>query len=156
MKQLLVSARLLLIVLFFGPTVGAQPAPQKAAVTMNHLAWHVSNLRVSTDFYIKIIGLDTIPEPFHDGKHTWFSLGNGAHLHLIKAEGDPIVPGKNTHLCFSVKDVNAFIPVLRQNQVKWEDWAGTPLAITTRVDGVHQVYLKDPDGYWLEINDATH
>jgi lactoylglutathione lyase len=26
--------------------------------------------------------------------------------------------------------------------------------ITTRVDGVKQIYFKDPDGYWIEINDA--
>jgi len=28
------------------------------------------------------------------------------------------------------------------------------MKVTNRVDGVHQIYLKDPDGYWLEINDA--
>jgi lactoylglutathione lyase len=26
--------------------------------------------------------------------------------------------------------------------------------MTNRVDGVHQVFLKDPDGYWIEVNDA--
>jgi lactoylglutathione lyase len=25
---------------------------------------------------------------------------------------------------------------------------------TTRVDGVQQIWLQDPDGYWVEINDA--
>jgi lactoylglutathione lyase len=156
MKRLLSPALLILIVICSDQSIHAQGPAQKPAVVMNHLAWHVTNLQASTDFYTKIIGLDTIPEPFHDGKHTWLNLGNGSHLHLIQAPGVPLIPGKNTHLCFSVKDVNAFIPLLRQNQIAWEDWAGTALAITTRVDGVHQVYLKDPDGYWLEINDATH
>lgn len=152
MKKLLLPVCLLLAASF----ANAQTSNQRSAIVMNHLAWHVTDLQVSTDFYTKIIGLDTIPEPFHDGKHTWLSLGNGSHLHLIKADGNPVIPGKNTHLCLSVKDVNAFVVVLKQNKVDWEDWAGTPGAITTRVDGVHQVYLKDPDGYWLEINDATH
>ena len=156
MRRLLIPVFHIFLIILLSLTVSAQSQQQKAAIVMNHLAWHVTNLQMSTDFYTKIIGLDTIPEPFHDGKHTWLSLGNGSHLHLIQAPGDPLIPGKNTHLCLSVKDVNTFIPVLQKNQIKWEDWAGTPLAITTRVDGVHQVYLKDPNGYWLEINDATH
>ena len=155
MKRLLLSALLPVTIILFSQTIKAQ-SPQKPAVVMNHLAWHVTNLAVSTGFYTKIVGLDTIPEPFHDGKHTWLSLGNGSHLHLIQAPGVPLIPGKNTHLCLSVRDVNVFIRVLKQNNIDWEDWPGTPLAITTRVDGVHQIYLKDPDGYWLEINDATH
>ena len=156
MKRFLLAVGLLLFLGAIQNKTMAQSSTQKASIVMNHLAWHVTRLQVSTDFYTKIIGLDTIPEPFHDGKHTWLSLGNGSHLHLIEAAGQPLIPGKNTHLCLSVKDVNAFIPVLKKNNINWEDWAGTPLAITTRVDGVHQVYLKDPDGYWLEINDATH
>jgi lactoylglutathione lyase len=31
---------------------------------------------------------------------------------------------------------------------------GEKMAITNRVDGVKQIYFKDPDGYWIEINDA--
>jgi lactoylglutathione lyase len=23
----------------------------------------------------------------------------------------------------------------------------------SRIDGVHQIWLQDPDGYWIEIND---
>jgi lactoylglutathione lyase len=156
MKQLLAAAGLLIFFQVLSIQGRAQSSGTKPAVVVNHLAWHVTNLQASTQFYLKIVGLDTIPEPFHDGKHTWFSMGNGSHLHLIEAPGTPLIPGKSTHLCFSVKDVNAFVAVLKANKVSWEDWPGTPFAITTRVDGVHQVYLKDPDGYWLEINDATH
>ncbi|CAN5672721.1 hypothetical protein BH10BAC3_BH10BAC3_13140 [soil metagenome] len=156
MIRLPATALIFLIGVSFTQPIKAQPQQQKPPVVMNHLAWHVTNLQASTSFYTKIIGLDTIPEPFHDGKHTWLSLGNDGHLHLIQAPGVPLIPGKNTHLCFSMKDVNAFISLLKDNNISWEDWAGTKLAITTRVDGVHQIYLKDPDGYWLEINDATH
>ena len=154
MKLLLVFIVALLA--FNSSTVTAQAGKQKVAIKMNHLAFHVTNLAASSEFYTGIIGLDTIPEPFHDGKHTWLSLGNGSHLHLIQAAGAPTIPGKNTHLCLSVEDVNSFVAILKERKIAWEDWAGTASAITTRVDGVHQVYLKDPDGYWLEINDATH
>jgi len=153
MKRLLFAS--LILTIFTNNHLFAQAGKPKPIV-MNHLAFHVTNLAASTAFYTGIIGLDTIPEPFHDGKHTWLSLGNGSHLHLIQAAGNPTIPGKNTHLCLSLPDVNAFIEVMKKNNINWEDWAGTASAVTTRVDGVHQVYLKDPDGYWLEINDATH
>ena len=38
----------------------------------------------------------------------------------------------------------------------YEDVIGNKNAITTRVDGVHQIWLQDPDGYWLEINDDQY
>jgi catechol 2,3-dioxygenase-like lactoylglutathione lyase family enzyme len=52
-----------------------------------------------------------------------------------------------------VPDVNAFVKVLQNKKIAFEDWPGKPSAITTRTDGIHQVYLQDPDGYWIEIND---
>ncbi|MEO6220880.1 MAG: VOC family protein, partial [Ginsengibacter sp.] len=51
---------------------------------INHIAVYVLNLEKSTSFYHDIVGLEIIPEPFHDGRHTWFSIGNNASLHLIK------------------------------------------------------------------------
>lgn len=50
---------------FFVPNLIAQ---QKAL--LNHIAVYVVDLKVSTAFYKDVIGLDTIPEPFHDGRHT--------------------------------------------------------------------------------------
>ncbi len=129
-----------------------QPIPQKAR--LNHIALYVTDLRASTAFYQDIVGLDTIPEPFHDGRHTWFSVGPKSHLHLIQGAKISTEHEKNTHLCFSVPSVEAFIPVLKLNKIAYENWAGEKNAVTNRVDGVKQIYFRDPDGYWLEINDA--
>jgi lactoylglutathione lyase len=127
-------------------------AQQKAS--LNHIALYVTNLEKSTEFYRDIVGLDTIPEPFHDGLHTWFGVGPKSHLHLIQAGTQRFEHNKNTHLCFTVQDVPAFARMLEARGIAYEDWPGARGKITTRVDGVHQVYLRDPDGYWLEINDA--
>jgi lactoylglutathione lyase len=121
---------------------------------MNHLAFSVHNLERSTRFYQEVIGLDTIPEPFHDGRHTWFSVGNGAHLHLIQNSGTIVVPPKDTHLCFSVASVEAVMEQLKKAGIPFEDWPGKKGAVTLRVDKVKQIYFQDPDGYWIEINDA--
>ena len=121
---------------------------------LNHIAVYVVDLKTSTAFYKDIVGLDTIPEPFHDGRHTWFSVGVKSHLHIISGATAKTAHDKNSHLCFSVPSVPEFIKVLEKNKIEYENWAGQKMAVTNRVDGVKQIYFKDPDGYWIEINDA--
>lgn len=121
---------------------------------LNHIAVYVVDLKISTAFYRDIVGLDTIPEPFHDGRHTWFSIGVKSHLHVISGATSKTNHDKNAHLCFSVASVAEFIKVLSKYKIEYESWAGEKMAVTNRVDGVKQIYFKDPDGYWIEINDA--
>jgi lactoylglutathione lyase len=130
------------------PSASAQKKPR-----INHIALSVAQLERSRVFYQEVIGLDTIPEPFHDGRHVWFSVSEGAHLHLIQNPPPIEVPSKNTHLCFSVPDMKTFVAALQKRNIRFEDWPGKVSAITTRTDGIHQIYLQDPDGYWIEIND---
>lgn len=129
-----------------------QSHAQSKKATLNHIALSVKNLVKSTTFYSKIIQLDTIPEPFHDGKHTWFSIAAHSHLHLIEYSDNIIVPAKGTHLCFSVPSIEEVIQRLDKNNIPYSNWQGENKAVTTRVDGVKQIYLQDPDGYWIEIN----
>ena len=142
-----------LLFFLFSFTIAFSQTNQPKA-RLNHIAIYVKDLKVSTDFYQKIIGLDTIPEPFHDGRHTWFSVGPQSHLHIISGATQKTEHDKNTHLWFSVSTVMEFIEVLKKNNVPFENWAGEKNTYTKRVDGVLQVYFKDPDGYWVEINDA--
>lgn len=127
---------------------------QSNKASLNHIAVYVVDLKISTAFYKDIVGLDTIPEPFHDGRHTWFSIGVKSHLHVISGATTKTAHDKNAHLCFSVASVPDFVKVLVKNKVEYENWAGEKMAITNRIDGVKQIYFKDPDGYWIEINDA--
>ena len=133
------------------PAVAQQRQTQ---VRLNHIALYVQDLKASRNFYETIIGLDTIPEPFHDGKHTWFEVGPKSHLHLIEGAKSKINFDKNSHLCFSVPSVDQFVEVLKKHKVEFEEWIGSKGTITRRIDGVKQIYFKDPDGYWIEINDA--
>ena len=128
---------------------------QQKKPTFNHLARYVQNLSISATFYEHVIGLDSIPEPFHDGKHKWFSVGAG-HLHLIEGASEPTLHHKQSHLCLSVPLVEVFVQRLTVAKVAYEDLNGQTNSITTRVDGVKQIYFKDPDGYWIEINDAKN
>ncbi len=120
---------------------------------LNHMALYVIDLKTSTDFYRLIIGLDTIPNPFNDGKHTWFRIDTHGHLHLIQGAIEKLNHDKNTHLCFSVLSMEAVTKQLEQARIPFENWGGEKQKHTVRVDGVKQIYLQDPDGYWIEIND---
>ncbi|KIC91258.1 hypothetical protein HY58_09690 [Flavihumibacter sp. ZG627] len=152
MKYFIIPIALIFTALIMSTDSNAQPAKAKARI--NHMALSVTDLKVSAPFYDDVIGLDTIPEPFHDGLHTWFSIGDKAHLHLIQGRkpNDP-VPTKNTHLCFSSGDLDALISTLKKHNISFEDWAGTKGKVNIRVDGIRQIWFQDPDGYWIEAND---
>lgn len=125
------------------------------AVALNHIGVYVTNLQVSTAFYENILSLQQIPEPFHDGKHTWFTIGRAGHLHLIQGEPKQYERDRNDHLCFSVKSIEGFIANLDKHKIEWTNWPGTKKEPTVRPDGVKQIYFKDPDGHLIEINNDT-
>ena len=74
-------------------------------------------------------------------------------MHIIKGADKPKEYYKNQHTCFSVSDFNGFVEKLAKANIQYENVSGKLNSVTTRIDGVHQIWLRDPDGYWLEIND---
>jgi lactoylglutathione lyase len=127
---------------------------KKSKAIINHTAIYVVDLKKAGDFYENIIGLDTVPEPFHDNAHIWLRTSPISTMHIILGAEKFKDYYKNQHTCFSVSEFDSFIAKLRKANMSFEDVAGNRNAITTRIDGVHQIWLQDPDGYWLEINDA--
>jgi lactoylglutathione lyase len=145
---------IILITLLVANGLIAQNNSPKSGARLNHIALYVQDLQRATQFYSNVVGLDTIPEPFHDGRHTWYLIGPKSHLHIISGVVTAVPKEKNTHLCFTVASVEDFILRLTQSHVPYESWTGEKMAYTKRVDGVKQIYFQDPDGYWIEINDA--
>jgi len=147
MKKILVACVAAFIMIAMPKLMLAQQKP-----VLNHIAVYVKDLKTSTAFYSDVIGIDTIPEPFHDGKHTWYGVSENSHLHLIQGAKEITKHDKNIHLCFSVPSIEDVIARLNKNSVPYESWTGEKMAVTTRVDGIRQLYFTDPDGYWIEIN----
>lgn len=145
---------ILLFLLFMSTSDRAYAQAGKTAPRINHVAIFVKNLKTTKAFYENVIGLDTIPEPFRDGKHVWYNLGAGVSMHVIQGATEKKEYYKNQHTCLSVTSVENFTAILKKNNIGWEDGKGNKNAITNRVDGVKQIWLQDPDGYWIEINDA--
>ena len=96
----------LIALLSIGISVSAQKANSK--VHINHTAIYVMNIPVAGNFYTNIIGLDTITEPFHDGKHIWYKTGEHTMLHVIQGAEQKKEYYKNQHTCFTVPDFTAF------------------------------------------------
>lgn len=142
-----------IVVLVMAFTSTKSFAQQKMNPHINHVAVYVVDLQKSGDFYMNVLGLDSIPEPFHDGRHIWLRIGPGASMHIIQGAEAKKEYYKNNHICFSVSSVDDFTALLRKRSIPYEDVAGRQMSVTTRVDGVKQIWLRDPDGYWLEIND---
>jgi lactoylglutathione lyase len=122
--------------------------------TFNHMALCAKDLRKTAAFYKTVLQLQVIPNPFHDTTHVWFKIGNGLALHVI--HGDCPLTDHNIaiHLCFAVPSLAAFMKHLDDLQVTYGDWGGNPKKVQTRADGVKQIYFQDPDGFWIEVNDA--
>lgn len=154
MKKFILSGSLLLLAL---TSISIHMNGQtKKYPSLNHMALYVVDLKISTEFYRDIIGLEQMEEPFKDGRHSWFKVGPHSHVHVISGAAKATTHDKNTHLCFSVPDMQAFVNELKKHNIAFEDWPGKAGTITKRVDGVQQIYLRDPDGYWLEINDDKY
>jgi lactoylglutathione lyase len=126
----------------------------KPRASINHTAIFVVDCKVSAAFYHDVIGLDTIPEPFHDGKHVWMRTGPKSSLHIIEGATVKKEYYKNNHTCFSVPSVDALVDILKKKKIEFEDVSGNKNVFSLRVDKVKQLWLRDPDGYWIEINDA--
>lgn len=119
----------------------------------NHITVYVVDMDKSAAWYERVLQLERIDEPFHDEKHIWLRMGDHSQLHIVegaKAVSDHDI---NIHLAFSVQDLDGFKKHLDSIGAPYGNWAQTSQDFQVRPDGIRQVYMKDPDGYWIEVND---
>ena len=119
----------------------------------NHTTIFVTDLKRSADWYETTLQLPVIPEPFHDNKHVWLRAGEHSQIHIVQGAKEDTDHDINIHLAFSVASMEAFTKHLDSLNVVYGNWTQAAKKIQDRPDGVKQIYLKDPDGYWIEVND---
>ena len=122
----------------------------------NHTTVYVVDLDKSTSFYHDVMKLERMPEPFHDGRHNWFKIGEHGQLHVVGGAKAISPQDINVHLSFRVASLPDFMKHLDQLQVKYGNFKGETKVVQVRPDGVQQVYFQDPDGYWIEVNDDKY
>ncbi len=120
----------------------------------DHDALQVKDLDTSAKFYGEVLGLEEIPNGGLPDHIRWFQLGDKVQIHLIESEDVPEI-NKGVHMSLSTNKLNELMDFLISKNIDFENWPGEPNTTNTRPDGVKQIYLQDPDGYWIEINDGS-
>ncbi len=117
---------------------------------LNHVAIHVRDLEASCRFYGELLGLTPKPRPSFDFGGAWFALGPTRELHLLCGlELEVSSHHRGAHFAFEVPDIAAAEAELRE---RGAEIARGP---QQRPDGAMQIFLLDPDGYWVELADLS-
>jgi catechol 2,3-dioxygenase-like lactoylglutathione lyase family enzyme len=121
---------------------------------LDHIALLVRDLEESAAFYTAIPGIREVPNPMGGAGFRWFEFGPGQRFHMQAGDISRTHVEKNTHFAFSAEaEFDAVLAELKARGFEWTDMQGTPGAINVRPDGMRAVFLRDPNGYWIEIND---
>jgi catechol 2,3-dioxygenase-like lactoylglutathione lyase family enzyme len=127
---------------------------------LQHCGLIVADLERSRAFYGGALGLEEVPRPHNFAfAGVWFQIGED-QLHLL-VEGDTtgsagaLDPGPSvrvglaTHIALEVDDLNAARARLEEHSVAL---IGGPMP---RGDGYDQIFMRDPDGYVIELFEHT-
>ncbi|HSN61244.1 MAG TPA: VOC family protein [Ferruginibacter sp.] len=124
--------------------------------SFNHLALSVKDVNRSAAFYTEIFKLKEITNRTAMDGIRWISLGEGKELHLIAILKEAVKVNKAVHFALSTAHFDSFIKVLNEKKIVFSDWPGNVNTINKRADGILQIYLQDPDGYWIEVNSVVN
>ncbi|MGC1515928.1 MAG: VOC family protein [Maribacter sp.] len=122
----------------------------------DHYSLIVKDLEKVGAFYKEVLKLEEIPHPSAPTGFKWFRIHRNSQLHLIGKDSVAMEHSKSVHLCLATQQLDAFITHLEEQKITYWDWPGTEQTVTLRADGVRQIYLKDPENNWVEINNALH
>lgn len=118
---------------------------------INHIAFSVTDVEKSVNFYKKVLNLREIQNTASNSKTRWLQFDDGRQFHLIP-RAYKITTNKAVHLALTTNNFESFIKNLIEFNVNYEDWIGSSKKNYVRNDGVLQIYFQDPDGYWIEVN----
>lgn len=162
------------------PGVTAQTDAATAQFVFNHTMLRVKDIEKSLDFYTRVLGFKLVDkrdfveakfslyflalvDPEHipaddDARHQWMKSIPGVleltHNHGTESDADFAYHDGNTdprgfgHICISVPDVVAACERFEALQVPFQKRLS---------DGRmnHLAFIKDPDGYWVEVIQPT-
>jgi len=115
-------------------------------IQFDHISLFVSDLDASKDFYKSVLGLEEIPRPAFDFPGAWFQLANDVQLHLIagKEKQTEETGSRKNHFALLVHDIF-------KAEQKAKDFGLNYIGPKKRPDGAWQLFIADPDGYFIEF-----
>ncbi len=114
----------------------------------NHVALAVANIDSSARFYREIIGLEQIQVPENlKAIRAWFKIAPGQELHLLAGRSAPVSNNdrNGAHFSFTIPNADPVEEYLKKK--------GLPYIRQQRFDKAWQIYITDPDGYVIELNE---
>ena len=119
-------------------------------LSYNHVGLAVKDLKTSVAFYREIIGLSPLDVPDNMlAIRRWFRVAPGQELHLLLGRENPVANNDKNGAHFSLSiptnsadEIEAF---LKEKNVVYHR--------QKRFDGAYQIYVTDPDGYVIELNE---
>ncbi len=116
----------------------------------NHVGLYVKDLKASAKFYREIIGLKPVDVPDNlVAIRRWFQITPDQQLHLLLGRNEPVTNNDKNGGHFSLtipKDSADGIEAFLKEK-------GLPYVRQKRFDGAYQIYVTDPDGYVIELNE---
>ena len=135
-----------------GSTAIAAAQPARVVASIDHVAIYVTDLNSSVRFYKDVFGFQEVAAPFPIAR--WLRMGNGVVLHIVSGRTTAVPNSKWDHIALACASMDVMIAALNARQIAWTDIQGRHQP-QVRPDGVKQIFISDPDGYWIEINDAA-
>jgi catechol 2,3-dioxygenase-like lactoylglutathione lyase family enzyme len=137
----------LFLLLFLGVSLSLSAQDKIGIVKHNHLALQVKDIQASAKFYGDFLGLERIEVPADlKAIRAWFKIGTDQQIHLLAGRTEPVVNDRNgSHFAVFVESMEKAEAYLKARNY--------PYHAQVRFDGVKQIYIPDPDGYLVELNE---
>lgn len=135
-------------------TTPSKTTKKSFTLNFNHIALLVKDVDRSVEFYQRVFNLKEIKNLTGKEGIRWLSLDDGGEIHLISLYDQEIKLHKSIHFCMATPDFDSFIKNLEDQDIPYTDWPGNVNQINFRADGIKQIYIQDPDGYWVEVNNV--
>ena len=114
-------------------------------IEINHISLHVESLAISLAFYKDVLGLTEKPRPAFDFPGAWLKINDRQEIHLIEGRNHPVhSDSRGTHFAIQVASLKEAEQWLTQHQANFRPPKPRP-------DGIQQIFVKDPDGYSIEL-----
>jgi lactoylglutathione lyase len=119
-------------------------------LSYNHVGLAVKDLKTSVAFYREIIGLSPLDVPDNLlAIRRWFKIAPGQELHLLLGRENPVANndknGAHFSLSIPTNSADGIEAFLKEKNVHYHR--------QKRFDGAFQIYVTDPDGYVIELNE---
>ena len=138
------------LLLVFSSTIAAQDSTEPT-FEFDHVALSVADVEASQVFYESTFGMVNITdrEPIEGVR--WLRMQGGGELHLLAIVDGEVRHNQAVHFAVRTPDFDALFAKIVRGDIEYTTWLGDGPGVTERDDGTRQIYVRDPDGYWIEI-----